>query len=64
MPPPYGTDDGVAQLGAPDLQKGELLKLLSALPHRHLSSPMLRHKLTLKEGDLPDKVFDIIVSRG
>jgi hypothetical protein len=28
MPHTWGTDDGVTQLGAPGLQKGELLKLL------------------------------------
>jgi hypothetical protein len=64
MPHTWGTDDGVAQLGALGLKKGELLKLLSTLPLRHLSGPMLRRKLTLKEGDLSDKTFDILMSRG
>jgi hypothetical protein len=64
MPRPWGTDDGMAQLGAPGLQKGELLKLLSVLPLRRFSSLTLHRKLTLKEGDLLDKAFSILTSRG
>jgi hypothetical protein len=30
----------------------------------HLSSPVLFHKLILKKGDLPDKAFGILMSRG
>jgi hypothetical protein len=30
----------------------------------HLSSPVLFHKLILKKGDLPDKPFGILMSRG
>jgi hypothetical protein len=64
MPHQSGTDDGMAQLRALSLQKGELLKLLSTLPLRHLSGPTLHCKLTLKEGDLSDKAIGILVSRG
>jgi hypothetical protein len=64
IPHPWENDDGMAQLGAPTLERGELLKLLSALPLRHLSSLMLRCKVALKEGDLPDKAFGILRSRG
>jgi hypothetical protein len=64
MPHPVGTDDGVVQLRASGLQKGELLKLLSALPLRHLPGLMLCCKLALKEGDLLDKAFGILTSRG
>jgi hypothetical protein len=64
MPHTWGTDDGMAHLGAPGLQKGELLKLLMVLPLRHLSGLMLLRKLTLKEGDLSDKAFSILMSRG
>ncbi len=38
MPRPWGSDNGVAQLRAPGLQKGELLKLLPTLPLRRLPS--------------------------
>jgi hypothetical protein len=61
---PWGTNDGVAQLGAPSLEKGDLLKLLSVLPLRYLSGPTPRRELALKEGDLPDKSFVIFTSRG
>jgi hypothetical protein len=54
----------MAQLKALVLQKGELLKLLSVLPFRHLPDLTLRHKLALKEGDLSDKAFYILASRG
>jgi hypothetical protein len=64
IPHPRGTDDGMVQLRAQGLQKGELLKLLLVLPLRHLSGPMLRRKLALKEGDLPGKAFGIIARRG
>jgi hypothetical protein len=37
IPHPWGTNNGKAQFGASDLQKGELLKLLPTLPIRHLS---------------------------
>jgi hypothetical protein len=64
MPYPCGTDDGVAHLGATGLQKGELLKLLSVLPLGHLSGPTLCSKLTLKEGELLEKAFGILTSKG
>jgi hypothetical protein len=64
MPHPWGTDNGVTQLRAPGLLKGELPKLFSVLPIRLLLGSMLRHKLALKEGDLLDKVFSILASRG
>jgi hypothetical protein len=64
MPHPWGTNDGMAQLGTSGLQKGEILKLLSVLPLRHLSVPMLCHKLALKEGNLLDKAFSILTCRG
>jgi hypothetical protein len=64
MPYLWGIDIGVAQLRASGLQKGELLKLLLMLPLRHLLGPTLRCKLILKEGDLPDKSFGILMSRG
>jgi hypothetical protein len=64
MPHPWGTNDGMAQLRTSGLQKGELLKLLSVLPLRHLSGPMLSHKLALKEDDLLDKAFSILTCRG
>jgi hypothetical protein len=35
-----------------------------ALPLRHLSGLTFRRKLTLKESDLSDKAFDILMSRG
>jgi hypothetical protein len=57
MPCPWGTNDGVAQLRAPGLQKGEPLKFLSLLPLRHLSDLTLHQKLALKEGG-------ILMSRG
>jgi hypothetical protein len=38
--------------------------LFSALPLRHLPGLMLRRKLALKENDLLDEAFDILVSRG
>jgi hypothetical protein len=64
----------MAQLGALGLQKGELLNLLPVLPLRHLP-PMfgISHRvrqaagillIQLKEGDLPDMAFCILVSRG
>jgi hypothetical protein len=52
MPWPQGTNDGMTQIGIPGLLKGELLKLCSVLPLRHLPGPMLHRKLILKEGDL------------
>jgi hypothetical protein len=61
---PWGTDDDMTQLRDSGLQKGELLELLSALPLRHLPSLSLYLKLVLKEGDLPDKAFSILTSRG
>jgi hypothetical protein len=64
MPHPWVTDDGVAQLGTPGLQKGELLKLLSALPLRHLPGPVLHHNLILKESYHPGKAFSILARRG
>jgi hypothetical protein len=64
MPSLWGIDDGMAQIRAPSLQKGELLKLLSALSLKHLLGWTLRHKLALKEGDLSDKAFGILTSRG
>jgi hypothetical protein len=54
----------MAQLRAPGLQKGELLKLLSPLPLRHLSGLTLHRKLTLKEGDLLVKAISILASIG
>jgi hypothetical protein len=63
MPCQWGTDDGVAQLGAPGLHKGELLELLLALPLKHLLGLTLHCKLALKEGDLLDKAFGILMSR-
>jgi hypothetical protein len=53
----------MAKLRALGLQKGELPKLLLA-PHGHFSGPMLHPKLALKEGDLPNKSFSILMSRG
>jgi hypothetical protein len=64
MPHPWGTDDGMTQLGTSGLQKGELLELLSVLPLRHLPGPTLRHKLILKEGDLLGKALGIFMGRG
>jgi hypothetical protein len=64
MPHPWGIDNGVAQLRALGLQKGELLKLLSMLPLRHLLGPTIHHKLALKQGDLSDKSFSILASSG
>jgi hypothetical protein len=64
IPRSWGTDDGVAQLRASGLQKGELLNFFSVLPLSHLSGPMLSHKLALKEGDLPDETIVILTSRG
>jgi hypothetical protein len=64
IPRPWGTDDGVMQLRALGLQKGELHKLFSVLPLRHLLSLTLRGKLVLKKGDLIGKAFGIITSRG
>jgi hypothetical protein len=63
IPRPRGTNNGMAQLRAPGLRRGELLKLLLALPLRHLSGPTLCCKLALKEGGLPEKAFDILTSR-
>jgi hypothetical protein len=54
----------MTQLRASSLQKGELLKLLLALPLRCLPDPMLRRKLALKKGNLSDKAFSIFASRG
>jgi hypothetical protein len=48
----------------PGLLKGELLKLLSTIPLRHLSCLTVCSKVTLGEGDLSDKAFSIIASRG
>jgi hypothetical protein len=53
----------MTQLGTPVQQKGGLLKLLSALPLRHLLGPTLCHKL-LKKGDLSGKAFGIFTGRG
>jgi hypothetical protein len=64
MPHPWGTNNGVAQLRAPGLQKGELHKLLSTHPLRHLSGLTLDRKLALKEGDLLDKAFNILAVIG
>jgi hypothetical protein len=64
MPRPWWTGDGMTQLRASSLQKGELLKLLSALPLRRLPDPTLRRKLTLKKANLLDKAFGILASRG
>jgi hypothetical protein len=64
MPHPWGTNDGMTQLIASGLQKGELLELFSVLPLRHLLGLMLGRKLVLKEGELLDKAFDILTSRG
>jgi hypothetical protein len=64
MPHPWGTDDGVARLRALGLQKGELFKLFLVLPLCNLSGSTLRHKLSLKEGNLSDKAFNILMSRG
>jgi hypothetical protein len=64
MPHLWGTNDGVAQLRASCLQKGELLKLLPALPLRCLLGPMLHFTLALKEGNLLDKAFGILASKG
>jgi hypothetical protein len=64
MPHPLGTDDGMAQLEAPGLQKGELLELLKVLPLRHLPGLALHSKLILKESHLPRKAFSIPTSRG
>jgi hypothetical protein len=63
MPHPWGTNNGMAKLGALGLQKGELLKLLLE-PLGHLSGLMLHCKLALKEGNLPDKAFSILARRG
>jgi hypothetical protein len=60
---PWGTDGGMTQLGALSLPKGALLELHEELPLRHILSPMLRHKLVLEEGDLPDKAFVILMRR-
>jgi hypothetical protein len=64
MPRSWGTNDGMTQLETPGLQKGELPKLFSALPLRHLPSLTLRCKLIIKEGNLPGKAFDIFTGRG
>jgi hypothetical protein len=50
----------MTQLRASGLLKGELLELLSMLPLRHLSSPMLRGELIVKKGDLMGKAFSIL----
>jgi hypothetical protein len=61
---PRRADDGVAQLGAPSLQKGELLEVLLVLPLRCLSRSMLLHKLALKEGNFLCKALGVSPSRG
>jgi hypothetical protein len=64
MPRPWGTDDGMTQLGTPGLQKDELLKLFSMLPLRHLPGPILQHKHLLTEGDRLGKAFGTFTGRG
>jgi hypothetical protein len=50
-------NDGMAQLKAPSLQKGELLQALSVIPLRHLPLPMRLHKLALKEDEFFSKAL-------
>jgi hypothetical protein len=64
MPHLWGIDDGVTLLGAPGLQKGELLKYLLVFPLEHLPSLMLCGNLILKKGALTGKAFGIFTSRG
>jgi hypothetical protein len=52
------------QLGAPSLQKGELLEMLSVLLLKCLPCPSLLHKLVLKEGNFPCKIIGVDMSRG
>jgi hypothetical protein len=61
---PSRTDDGMAHLGTPSLQKAELLKVCLVLPHRHLLGLMLHRKLILEEGDLQCKNFRVLTTRG
>jgi hypothetical protein len=64
MSRPWETDDGMTQLRASSLPKGELLELFSALPLGHLPSLIVRGKLVLKKDDLTGKAFGILTSRG
>jgi hypothetical protein len=54
---PMRANDGMAQLKAPRLQKGELLQALSVIPLRHLPLPMRLHKLALKEDEFFSKAL-------
>jgi hypothetical protein len=63
MPPPWGTNDGMTQLGTSGLQKGELIELCSVSPLRHFPGPTLLRKLVLEEGDLPGKPFSIFMGQ-
>jgi hypothetical protein len=76
IPHPWGINNGMAQLGALGLQKGQLLKLLPMLDISchvkqatgirlgQLSGLVLLRKLALKEGDLSNKAFCILASKG
>jgi hypothetical protein len=61
---PRRANDGMAQLKAPTLQKGELLEVLSVLPLRRLLCPMLLHKLALKENNFLHNALGVNTRRG
>jgi hypothetical protein len=54
----------MAQLGAPNLQKGELLEALSVLPLKRLPCLMVLRKLALKEDDCSHKALNVGTTRG
>jgi hypothetical protein len=63
IPHAWRTDNGKAQLRAPGLQKGELVKQAMRILLGHFLSPVHLYKITFEKGDLPDKAFYLLTSR-